>query len=115
MNQETFREYCLSLPAVEEGLPFGPTTLVFKVYNKMFALMPLDEDDFSCNLKCDPERALELRAEYDFIIPGFHMNKVHWNTIKTNHNQHNDLIIQLIDHSYQLVLKSIPLNKRILI
>ena len=112
MNQETFREYCLSLPNTHESLPFGPNTLVFKVFDKLFALMPMDEEIFSCNLKCDPEQAIELRAKHDFILPGYHMNKVHWNTIKTNHSQYNDLIIQLIDHSYQLVLNSIPLKKR---
>lgn len=81
MHIETLREYCLSLPGVEETLPFGPDTLVYKVGGKIFLLTGLDSEEFSFNVKCDPDLALELREQYDCVRPGFHMNKKHWNTV----------------------------------
>jgi predicted DNA-binding protein (MmcQ/YjbR family) len=81
MNIETLREYCLSKAGVEETLPFGPDTLVFKVNGKLFLLAGLDEEPLSFNVKCDPDKAIELREEYTCVLPGYHMNKKHWNTI----------------------------------
>ncbi len=106
MDLEQFREYCLRKAGVSEETPFGPDTLVYKVMGKVFALTSLDAEEFACNLKCDPERALELREQYDWIVPGYHMNKKHWNTVKANRNQ--VLFRELIDHSYALVVASLP-------
>lgn len=110
MNLETYYEYCLSKKGVSEHFPFDEDTLVFKVGGKMFALSSLlqwEKNEPSVNLKCDPERAQELRAEYDEIKPGFHMSKVHWNTIALNGSLSNTLIKELINHSYELVFKSL--------
>ena len=108
MNIEEFRNYCLNKPFVTEEFPFDETTLVFKVMGKMFALSGLEHQPPTVNLKCDPERAIELREEYDgSIISGFHMNKKHWNTLEIN-NLSSTLIIELIDHSYDLVIKNLP-------
>jgi predicted DNA-binding protein (MmcQ/YjbR family) len=110
MNLETFYEYCLSKKGVTEHFPFDEDILVFKVGGKMFALSSLlqwEKNEPSVNLKCDPERAQELRAEYEEIKPGFHMSKVHWNTIALNGNLPTSFIKELIDHSYKLVFKSL--------
>ena len=108
MNIEEFREYCLSKKAVTEEFPFDEQTLVFKVLGKMFALSGLEHQPPTANLKCDPERAIELREEYDgIIIRGFHMNKKHWNTIEIAKLPYK-LIIELIDHSYDLVVENMP-------
>ena len=109
MDIETFRQYCLQLKGVEETLPFGPDTLVYKVMGKVFAITGLDAEEFEVNLKCDPERAIDLREEYPgLIIPGFHMNKKHWNTIYFDMGLSNDLLYDLINHSYQLVVEGLP-------
>ena len=108
MNIEYFRTYCLSKKNVTEDFPFDDVTLVFKVCNKMFALTGLDSDGFTVNLKCDPERALELRERYEDIRPGFHMNKKHWNTVHFDGNLPESLLKDLIDHSYDLVVKGLP-------
>ena len=110
MNLETYYEYCLSKKGVTEHFPFDEDTLVFKVGGKMFALSSLlqwEKGAPSVNLKCDPERAQELRAEYDAIQPGFHMSKIHWNTIAVNQDVPDALLKELIDHSYDLVFKSL--------
>ncbi len=110
MNLETYYEYCLSKKGVTEHFPFDEDTLVFKVGGKMFALSSLlqwEKGNPSVNLKCDPERAQELRAEYDAIEPGYHMSKVHWNTIAVNQDVPDVLLKELIDHSYELVFKSL--------
>ncbi|MDD2821902.1 MAG: MmcQ/YjbR family DNA-binding protein [Flavobacterium sp.] len=110
MNLETYYEYCLSKKGVTEHFPFDEDTLVFKVGGKMFALSSLiqwEKGNPSVNLKCDPERAQELRAEYDAIQPGFHMSKVHWNTIIVNAGVSDALFKELMDHSYELVFKSL--------
>lgn len=96
------------MQGVTEETPFGPDTLVYKVMGKVFALTSLDAESFSCNLKCDPERALELREQYDWIQPGYHMNKKHWNTIKSPMGSSDALIRELVDHSYTLVKSSLP-------
>ena len=110
MNLETYYDYCISKKGVTEHFPFDKDTLVFKVGGKMFALSSLiqwEKGEASVNLKCDPERALELRAEYEDIIPGWHMSKIHWNTIYLNKNVSDKLVKELIDHSYELVFKSL--------
>jgi predicted DNA-binding protein (MmcQ/YjbR family) len=110
MNVENYFEYCLSKKGVTEHFPFDEDTLVFKVGGKMFALASLQEwekGNPSVNLKCDPERAEELRAEYDGIQPGYHMSKVHWNTVKVNRDISDIFLKELIDHSYDLVFKSL--------
>ena len=110
MNLETYYEYCLSKKGVSEHFPFDADTLVFKVGGKMFALSSLkqwEEGEPSVNLKCDPDKAQELRAQYDDIKPGFHMSKVHWNTVAINQEVSDKLLKELIDHSYELVFKSL--------
>jgi predicted DNA-binding protein (MmcQ/YjbR family) len=114
MNLESYYEFCLSKKGVTEHFPFDEDTLVFKVGGKMFALSSLREWENgspSINLKCDPERSEELRAEYDDIKPGFHMSKTHWNTVAVNRDVSDMLVKELIDHSYELVFKS--LSKKI--
>jgi predicted DNA-binding protein (MmcQ/YjbR family) len=105
MNIEEFREYCLSKKGVTESFPFDKHTLVFKVMGKMFALTGLERIPAQVNLKCDPERSASLREEYDGLIYGaFHMSKLHWNTVEIDSNVPRDLILNLIDHSYDLVV-----------
>src|SRR5690554_1390 len=105
MNIESFRFYCLAKLHVEESFPFDKNTLVFKLNNKIFALTDL-ENARSCNLKCDPEKAVVLREEYSGIIPGWHMNKMHWNTVFFDEDVSDSLIFELIDHSYDLIMNS---------
>lgn len=110
MNLENYYEYCLSKKGVTEHFPFDEDTLVFKVGGKMFALSSLvqwEKGEPSINLKCDPDRAQELRAEFSDIRPGFHMSKVHWNTITINGELSNAMVKELIGHSYDLVFKSL--------
>ncbi|MFT3884635.1 MAG: MmcQ/YjbR family DNA-binding protein [Flavobacteriales bacterium] len=102
MMLDDLRAYCLAKPGVTEDTPFGPHTLVFRVAGKVFALTSLD-DPGSVNLKCDPERAAELREQHPGIIPGYHMNKRHWNTVSTRGDVPKPLIRELVDHSYELV------------
>ena len=108
MDIETFRTYCLAKKGVEETFPFGPETLVFKVMGKIFAITGLDSDTFRVNLKCDPDRALELREEYEDIVPGYHMSKIHWNTVFFENGLSNAFLKELIDHSYDLIVSSLP-------
>ena len=105
MNIEEFRDYCLSKKYITECFPFDEKTLVFKVANKMFALSSLENHPAKVNLKCDPEKAIELREKYSEIIEGFHMSKKHWNTITIEGNIPNSFIKELIDQSYNLVVK----------
>lgn len=107
-----FRDYCLAKKGVTEETPFDEVTLVFKVMGKIFAITSLDETDFSINLKCDPERALALREQYPAIIPGYHMNKKHWNTVQIDGTIAVKEIKQMIDHSYDLVVASLPKKVR---
>ena len=107
MNIEDFHAYCLSKKGVEDCFPFDEQTLVFKVMGKMFALTGLERTPFQVNLKCDPQRAIDLREEYIGIKPGFHMNKKHWNTLEMDIIENDNLIRQLIDHSYELVVKGL--------
>lgn len=112
MNVEELREYCISKPHVTESFPFDEVTLVFKVGGKMFALTGLEKFPPSINLKCNPEYAIELREQYEVIQPGFHMNKKHWNTISYQENLPIQLLKELIDHSYELVVKSLTKKLR---
>lgn len=107
MNLEQIREYCLKKKATTESLPFDNETLVFKVVGKMFALLSLSGDG-SLNLKCDPEKALELREQYSDITPGYHMNKIHWNTLNLNGQLSEKLVLGLIDYSYKIIVESLP-------
>ena len=107
MNIEEFREFCLSLPEVTEGFPFGEQTLVFKVAGKLFALTDIDAFE-SVNLKCEPIRAIQLREEYEEIIPGYHMNKKHWNTVATSGRIEDSFFKELVFDSYQLVVAGMP-------
>jgi len=108
MNIEDLRTYCISKEGVEETFPFGDDTLVFKVSGKIFALLSLSQDDFSINLKCDPLLAIELRESYPSVQPGYHMNKKHWNTVYIDGSVESKLIQSWIDHSYQLIIQSLP-------
>lgn len=103
MNIETLRNYCLSKADVEEEFPFGPETLVMKVEGKIFLLTGLDGTDFRFNVKCDPDKAIELREEFSCVLPGYHMNKKHWNTIVVDGSVSSKQLKEWIDHSYELV------------
>jgi predicted DNA-binding protein (MmcQ/YjbR family) len=107
MNIEEFRDFCLAKAGVTEEMPFGEETLVFKVGGKIFALTDINNFN-SINLKCDPERAVELRDQYEYIKPGYHMNKKHWNTVILDSPISNILLQELIDHSYDLVYAGLP-------
>lgn len=111
MQIDELREYCISKKAVTEHFPFDDVTLVFKVMNKMFALVGLERwerGEESINLKCDADKAQELRAEYEGINPGFHMNKRLWNTVTINRSDvPDDLLREMIDHSYEEVVKGL--------
>ncbi len=110
MNLENYYSYCLSKKGVTEHFPFDQDTLVFKVGGKMFALSSLSQwenGQASINLKCDPEKAQELRVEYVGVEPGYHMSKVHWNTVKVHSDVTEKMLKELIDHSYDLVFKSL--------
>ncbi len=112
MNIEQLQQYCLSKPAVEETLPFGPDTLVYKVGEKIFLLCSLDTEVLQFNVKCDPDLAIELREEYPSVLPGYHMNKKHWNTIIVDGSVPVKKLKEWIDHSYELVLGSLPKKRR---
>ena len=110
MNIQQYFEYCLSKKAVTEHFPFDDDTLVFKVGGKIFALSSMnnwEKGTPAVNLKCDPDLAEELRAEFNDVLPGFHMSKKHWNTVKINGDVSNKKLCELIDHSYDLVFKSL--------
>jgi predicted DNA-binding protein (MmcQ/YjbR family) len=107
MNVEKVRQICIARKGVTEGFPFDETTLVLKVGGKMFALLNLDKDP-SVNLKCDPERAIDLRERHESVLPGYHMNKQHWNTVMLEGLLPDQLVEELIGHSYQLVFESLP-------
>ncbi|HPE96847.1 MAG TPA: MmcQ/YjbR family DNA-binding protein [Chitinophagales bacterium] len=113
LHLESFREYCLAKPGVTEGLPFGPDVLVMKVGGKMFALAPLNTPEMRMNLKCDPEDALLLRDKYPMhVLPGYHMNKMNWNTVIVDGSIPDKLLLEWINHSYDLILASLPAKVR---
>lgn len=115
MNIQDYFQYCLAKKGVTEHFPFDKDTLVFKVGGKMFALSSLKEweaGNASVNLKCDPERALELRANYTAVEPGYHMSKIHWNTVAFNSDVSDKMICEMIDESYELVFNSLTKKQR---
>lgn len=107
MDIEEIREYCLAIKGVTEDFPFGDDVLVFRVCNKIFALLNLEKLPTYLNLKCDPERAVELRERYPSVKPGYHMNKRHWNSVYLDGAFSNDELCRWIDHSYELVAKKL--------
>ncbi len=112
MNIEDFRHCCIVKKGVTEEFPFDASTLVFKVMGKMFALVPLEKVPSQANLKCDPERAMALREEFDGIItPGYHMSKIHWNTLFLE-NLSPKLTTELVDHSYDLVVSKLTQKQK---
>ena len=111
MNVEIIREYCLSKKGTTEGFPFGEDTLVFKVCDKMFALVNLG-GDLSVNLKCDPEKAIDIRERYPVVTPGYHMNKRSWNTVLIDGSVPEAIIFEWIDHSYDQVVQKLPKKLR---
>lgn len=115
MNIEELRDYCLSKKGVEETTPFGPDTLVFKVIGKAFLLTGLDEINLQFNVKCNPEKALELREQYPCVIPGYHMNKKHWNTIIVDGSVSEQRIYEWIDDSYSLVVEGLTKKEKIVL
>lgn len=112
MSAEEIREYCILKKGVTEGFPFDAETLVFKVAGKMFLLMSLDSNPVQFNVKCDPQKAIELREKYNFVQPGYHMSKVHWNTIVCEGRTSKKLIYTWIDDSYDLIVQSLPKKQK---
>lgn len=112
MDPEIIRKYCLKKKGATESFPFGESTLVFKVSGKIFLLLALDSDPLQFNVKCDPEMAVDFREAYASVIPAFHMNKKHWNTVLMNGNVPARLVWEMIDASYGLVVQSLPLKER---
>lgn len=112
MNIESLREYCLSKRNVEETQPFGPDVLVYKVCGKVFLLCPLDTEEFQFNVKCDPDLAVELREKFACVLPGYHMNKKHWNTIIADGSVPSNQLKEWIDNSYNLIVQSLSKKVR---
>jgi predicted DNA-binding protein (MmcQ/YjbR family) len=112
MNIEDLRSYCIQKPFTEESFPFDSTTLVFKVAGKIFLLVNVDGDPLQFNIKCDPEKAIELREQYECVLPGYHMNKKHWNTIICDGTVQIKILKQWIDDSYELIVDSLPKKVR---
>jgi predicted DNA-binding protein (MmcQ/YjbR family) len=112
MDIETFREYCLSKKGTSENFPFDEVTLCLRVAGKIFAITGLDSEQFTVNLKCDPDEALELRERYPEVQPGWHMNKKHWNTVDFEGSLDDNILRRLIDHSYDQVVKSLKKSER---
>lgn len=108
MDPESLRDYCLAKPGTTESFPFDEVTLVFKVGGKVFALVDTESRPTTINLKCDPERAVQLRDEFAAVKPGFHMNKTHWNTIVLDGSVRSQHVREWIDHSYELVCRGLP-------
>jgi len=108
MNIEELRDYCLALNGATEHFPFDEVTLVLKVQGKMFGLIPLDNPETQITLKCDPEKAISLREEYSAIVPAWHFNKKHWNTVLIDPSVSRTLLCELIQHSYNLVVAGLP-------
>jgi predicted DNA-binding protein (MmcQ/YjbR family) len=115
MDVDTLRQYCLSKRGATEGFPFGETTLVFKVLDKIFLLVSLDASPLQFNAKCDPDKAIEWRERYASIQPGYHMNKKHWNTVVIDGTLSQKLLREMIDDSYALIVQSLPKKDRALL
>ena len=114
MNIELLQQYCLSKKGVEETLPFGPDVLVYKVAGKIFLLCPLDTEQLQFNVKCEPELAINIREEYACVLPGYHMNKKHWNTVIADGSAADNILKEWINHSYKLVFESLSKKENIL-
>lgn len=114
MNIEMLRDYCIGKPGVSESFPFDEVTLVFKVANKMFALTGLDSD-LAVNLKCEPEKAIELRETFTCVLPGRHMSKIHWNTVICDNSIPDSILFEWIDDSYNLVVSKLSKREKALI
>jgi len=112
MNLEELRDYCLSKPGVEETFPFNEETPVYKVMGKIFLLTGFEYNPVQFNVKCDPELAIELRERYACVTGAYHMNKTHWNTVTCDGSVSGKLLREWIDHSYELVVKSLPKKTR---
>lgn len=112
MNIEELREHCLSLKGATEDFPFGEFNLVLKLQGKMFGLIPLDNPETQIVLKCNPERAIQLRDEYEAITPAYHFNKKHWNSVRIDPSISQALLFELIQHSYDLVVAGLPKKLR---
>lgn len=112
MNIEEVRTYCLSKNRVTEDFPFDQNTLAFKVCGKIFCLTDVEELPLKINLKCDPDYAIELREQFAAIMPGYHMNKKHWNTICVTDIANSTFVKSLIDHSYDLVVSGLTKKLR---
>lgn len=106
MHIESVRSYCLAKKGTSEDFPFDEVTLVFRVMGKMFALLPLEKGD-RINLKCDPERAIDLRERYESVVGGYHMSKKHWNTVIFNAEIPEREFLDMIDHSYELIVSKL--------
>lgn len=111
MDIETLRNHCVTKKGVTEEFPFDSETLVFKVSGKAFVLANIENFD-GINVKCNPDKAIQLREEFDAVIPGFHMNKKHWNTLVMDDSLSDKFILDQVDHSYQLVIDGLPLKTR---
>ncbi len=114
MNLSFIQDYCMAKKGVEETLPFGPDTLVYKVMGKAFLLTGINDEVDSFNVKCDPDKAVELREQYESIQPGYHMNKKHWNTVMMNGSLSLKLIKECIDDSYNLVVSAFTKKDRLI-
>lgn len=112
MNVDEIRDYCLSKNNVTEDMPFGESVLVFRIGGKIFLLTDIEAETISINLKCDPARSLELRETYPDIKPGYHMNKKHWNTVVCDGSLSRSMLLELIDHSYDLIFSSLSAKVR---
>lgn len=112
MTREEVIAHCRSFPEAVEDYPFGDGVAVFKIGGRMFALVSLDGDTGSINLKCDPDIAVDLRARHRAVRPGYHQNKRHWNTVELDGSIADDELAEMIDHSYELVVGQLPRAKR---
>ena len=114
MHADEFQQYLLSRPHTTEEQPFGPDVLVYKVKGKMFATLGVDDDDGKgrANLKCDPDRAVDLRDAHSAVLPGYHMNKRHWNTLILDGSLPDSLVRELVIHSWELVVAGLPKKVR---
>jgi predicted DNA-binding protein (MmcQ/YjbR family) len=112
MDLETVREYCLRKKGVTEDRPFGEDILALRVMNKIFALIPMEAIPLSINLKCDPELAIELRDRFEGVLPGYHQNKKHWNTVMLDGSVPDRDVREMIDHSYELIIKGLKKTER---
>lgn len=108
MDFETLNKYLLDKSGTKMELPFGPDTLVYKVLGKMYALISWQDDPLRISLKCDPEEAIRLRRQYPAVMPGYHLNKIHWNSVVINGSIPDEELLKMVDESYRLVVATLP-------